>query len=189
MPSAMRVLTTRCTPSAAAIRSTPSASATRSSARLGRRALQPRAAAQEVGRVEQPQDQIGVGHGGRLAAAAVAGGAGLGAGAVRPDMQHAAGIDPGDRAAARADADDVERLQRHPLAGEPPVGGDLRGRRPPPARCRCWCRPCRTAAGRAARSGAPHGGCRRPRRPAPTAPPRPRAGPHRRSSRPRRATG
>ena len=39
---------------------------------------------------------------------AVAGGAGIGAGALRADPQHAAVVDPGDRAAARADRDDVE---------------------------------------------------------------------------------
>ena len=35
-------------------------------------------------------------------------------------------------------------LQGDPLAGEPAVGGDRRPRPRRPARCRCWCRPCRT---------------------------------------------
>ena len=127
MPSAMRVLMTRWMPSAAAMRSTPSAAATRSTAASAAPPVEPGAAAEEVVGIEQPEDQVGVGHGRRRAAPAVAGGPGLGAGALGADVQHAAGIDPRDRAAAGADADDVERLQRDALAGEPPVGGDLRG--------------------------------------------------------------
>ena len=48
---------------------------------------------------------------GLRAAAAVAGRAGLRARALRADAQEAAGVDPGDRAAARADRLDVD--QRH----------------------------------------------------------------------------
>ena len=59
--------------------------------------------AQEEGGIETAQHQIGVGDGGRLAAAAIGDGPGLGAGALRPHMQQPALVDPGDGAAARPD--------------------------------------------------------------------------------------
>src|SRR6202035_1006491 len=52
------------------------------------------------------------------AALAVARGAGRRAGALRPDMQDAAGIDPGDRAAAGADAGDVEAVEGDPVTAD-----------------------------------------------------------------------
>ncbi len=60
---------------------------------------------------------MGVGDGGLAAAFAVAGRPRIGAGALRADPQHAAVVDPGDRAAARADRDDVEdgRADRQPV--------------------------------------------------------------------------
>ena len=51
-----------------------------------------------------------------LAAAAVAGGPGRGARAARPDLQAARRVEPGDRAAARADLGDVDRRDPQQLA-------------------------------------------------------------------------
>jgi hypothetical protein len=76
------------------------------------------AAAEEAVGVEPPEHEIGVGHRGLGAAAAVAGGTRIGAGAHRADMQAAALVAPGERAAARADLDDVDHRQLHRLAGE-----------------------------------------------------------------------
>ena len=70
---------------------------------------------------------MGVGRGGLGAALAVAGRAGIGAGALRADAQHAAVVDPGDRAAARADRDDVE----HRRADRQAVDLAFRGERGP----------------------------------------------------------
>ena len=73
------------------------------------------AAAEEVVGVEAAEDEIGVGDGGLGAALAVAGGAGCRAGTLRADAQHAALVDPGERAAAGADGADVDHrdLDRH----------------------------------------------------------------------------
>ncbi len=60
------------------------------------------AAEEEVG-IEAAQHDIGVGDGGLGAAAAVAGRAGVGARAARPDAQQPPRVDVGDRAAAGAD--------------------------------------------------------------------------------------
>ena len=60
-------------------------------------------------RVEAAEDEVGVGDGRVGAAAAVAGRTRVGAGAVRTDAEHAAGVDPGDAAAAGADLDEVDR--------------------------------------------------------------------------------
>ncbi len=59
--------------------------------------------AEEEGGIETAQHQIGVGDGGHLAAAAIGDRPGLGPGALRPDMQQTALVDPGDGAAARPD--------------------------------------------------------------------------------------
>ena len=61
------------------------------------------AAAEQPPLGEDPQDEVGVGVGRIGAAVAVAGGAGNGLRAARPDPQVAAGVEPGDRAAAGAD--------------------------------------------------------------------------------------
>ena len=65
---------------------------------------------------EVPQDQVGIRHGRLRAAAPVAGRAGLGARALRADVQQAALVEPRDRAAARADRVDVDHRQREPPA-------------------------------------------------------------------------
>ena len=58
--------------------------------------------AEKVVRVEAAEHQVGVGHRGLAAAFAVADRTGVGAGAARTDAQRAAGIHPGNRAAAGA---------------------------------------------------------------------------------------
>ena len=55
---------------------------------------------------------------GSVAAAAVAGGSGLGARRARPDAQRAARVAPADRAAARADGVDVDHRQRERPAAD-----------------------------------------------------------------------
>src|SRR5437660_1237921 len=62
------------------------------------------------------EQEVRVGDGGQLAAAPVAGWAGVGAGRHRADAQRAARVAPGDRAAAGADRVDVERGQRQRAA-------------------------------------------------------------------------
>ncbi len=65
------------------------------------------APAEEVVRVDHARHQLRVGDRRRRAALAVARGPRVGARAARPDVQAAGVVDPGDRAAARADLDDV----------------------------------------------------------------------------------
>ncbi len=60
-------------------------------------------AAQIIVGIDDAEHDIGVGHRRIGAAEAVAGGPRARAGALRPDLEEAARIDPGDRAAARAD--------------------------------------------------------------------------------------
>ena len=87
-------------------------------------AVEPLPAAEETHRIEEPEHQVGVGHGGRGSAPPVAGRPRIGAGATRADVQHATRVDVGDRATARADARDVETVQGDPMTGDPPVGRD-----------------------------------------------------------------
>ena len=70
-----------------------------------------RHAAAQQARRQLAQHDVGVGHRRLGAAAAVGGGPGLGAGALRAHRQRAAG-DPGDRAAAGADGHHVDHGQR-----------------------------------------------------------------------------
>ena len=58
-----------------------------------------------------PKHQVGVGDGGLGAAAAIAGRARQGAGAARPDLERAAGVDKGNAAAACAYRVDVDHRQ------------------------------------------------------------------------------
>ena len=70
-------------------------------------------AAGEMRRIDLAQHDIGVGHGGMPAAAAVAGRAGLGAGALGPDRDALQRIERGDRAAAGADLDHLDHRDAH----------------------------------------------------------------------------
>ena len=67
-------------------------------------------------RRHQPEHDVRVGDRRVLAAAPVAGRPGRGARAARPDLQPARGVEPGDRAAARADLGDVDRRDPQQLA-------------------------------------------------------------------------
>ena len=70
------------------------------------------AAAEEVARVQEPEHEVGVGHGRHRAAAPVTDRPGLGARALRPDAQRAGlRVDPGEAAAAGADGLDVDHPQ------------------------------------------------------------------------------
>ena len=111
--------TTRTTPSA----STPRA---RSSARACRGATssRPRSGNAGIGR-DPAEHKIGVGHRRVLAAAAVARGTGHRARAARTDHQRAARVEPGDRAAARADGVHVERRQPDREPGDDALRGRL----------------------------------------------------------------
>ncbi len=81
-------------------------------------------AAQQRFAVEIAEHDVGVADGRMRAAAPIGGGAGEGAGAVRPDLQCAAGIDPGDAAAAGADLGKVDDRHPHRVAGalQPALG-------------------------------------------------------------------
>ena len=88
--------------------------------------IEPLPAAEKPFRVEKSEHQVGVGHGRRGPAPCVAGRPRVGAGAARTDVQHAARVDMGDGAAARADARDVQTVQGDPMSGDAPVGGNGR---------------------------------------------------------------
>ena len=106
---AMFSSTISLTPNAASRRFRPSGVPTALStaaARLVERELD--RAAGEVAGIDAAQHDVGIGHGGLRAAAAVARRAGLGAGAFRPDIDARQRIDRGDRAAAGADLDHLD---------------------------------------------------------------------------------
>ena len=73
-------------------------------------------AAEKVIRAEAAEHDVGVGDGRLGAAAAVADRAGIGAGALRADLQGADFVDPGDAAAAGADFDDVDHRHHDRMA-------------------------------------------------------------------------
>ena len=97
---------------------------------IHRRHVGTHAAAAEELRVDPAERQVGVGGGGRLAAAAIGGRPRRGAGALRTDVQLAEIIHPGDRAATVADLDQVHHRHHDRVAGrtrralDPVVGGD-----------------------------------------------------------------
>ena len=78
-------------------------------------------AAQEHPGADPPEHQVGVGHRGLGAAAAEGDRAGIGPRALRPDTEPPAGVDPGDRAAAGADLDDVDHRTPDREAGVVPA--------------------------------------------------------------------
>src|SRR5436190_19368501 len=88
---------------------------------FGSAAVEARATAEKVVRVEEAKHEVGVGHRRLSAAIAIAGRTRLRAGTLRPDVEHTAVVYARDRAATRADAGDVQALQRHPLTGNAPV--------------------------------------------------------------------
>ncbi len=76
--------------------------------RLGGARIELHPPVEKVIGINSAQHNIGVGDGRVDAACAVARRPRFGAGALRPHAQHPAGVDPGDRAAARADGANVE---------------------------------------------------------------------------------
>ena len=88
---------------------------------LGASKRQP--AAQEVVGVEQPQHQVGVGHRGPRTTPPVGRRSRIGAGAHRAHAQQAAGIDPGDAAAARAHRAHVDLGQPQQVVVDGRLGG------------------------------------------------------------------
>ena len=80
-------------------------------------------AAEEGTRPDRADDDMGVGGRGLGAAAAITGRAGIGAGALRADAQHAAIVDPGERAAAGAHGNDVEHGRADRQAVDLGLGG------------------------------------------------------------------
>ena len=96
---------------------------------------------------EVAEEEVGVGDGWLLAALVVGGGAGLGAGRVGADAQGAAGVGPGDRAAAGAHGVHVDHGQLYGDARDDRLRGRLGlaldDRAPRP----CECRPCRRSGG------------------------------------------
>ena len=75
---------------------------------LGARRVEPQLATDEIAGVEIAEDEIRVSHRRPFAAAAVAGWTGHRPGALRADAQHAAGVDPRERAAAGTDLGDID---------------------------------------------------------------------------------
>ena len=82
-----------------------------------RRGVDAQRTAQQCVAIQPAQHDVGVGHRRPRAAGAIRGGARIGAGTVRPDLQRAAGIDPGDRAAAGADLGKVDHRHADRMAG------------------------------------------------------------------------
>ena len=133
-------------------------------------------AAGEVAGIDAAQHDVGIGHGGLGAAAAVAGRAGLGAGALRADVDARSAIDA-RRSSRRRRRSRPSRSPGCAAAGRCPSGSGTAAR---PRRCANaaarrrrsgrswrWCRPCRTTApcrGRTGGPAPPPGSRRRPGR-------------------------
>ena len=81
--------------------------------------------AQQVRR-DPAEGDVGVGDGGLVAALGVAHGAGVGAGRLGADLQRALGREPGDRAAAGADGDDVDHRDLGRVVADRALGGERR---------------------------------------------------------------
>ena len=92
---------------------------------VGRRGIEPHLAAEEEAGIQAAEHHVGVGDGDLLTALAVADRAWRRTGALRSDPQHAAGIDPGDRAAAGADRAQVDTGRRHRQAEVDLVAGGV----------------------------------------------------------------
>ena len=82
-------------------------------------------AAEQV-RGDPAEHDVGVGDGRLGAALAVAERAGVGAGRLRADLERALGGDPGDRAAAGADGDDVDHRDLARVGADRALGGQGR---------------------------------------------------------------
>ena len=80
---------------------------------LGGGGVEGHPAAQEIARVQVAEEQVRVRHRRMAAAQPVAGGTGLGARALRPDLEQSELVDPRDRASARADLHHVDHRRVH----------------------------------------------------------------------------
>ena len=78
-------------------------------------------AAEEVVRIQAAEHEVGISHRRCVAASAIAGGAGLGARALRPHLEGAARVGSRDAAAARADGRDVDHRHQDRVAANPGV--------------------------------------------------------------------
>ncbi len=88
--------------------------------------VEPHAPAEEIVGAEITEHQVAIGDGRHRAAAAVAGGARRGAGALRPDLERAEAVDRRDGAAARAHGVDVEHRYRQIAPFDLAAAGDQR---------------------------------------------------------------
>ena len=79
--------------------------------------IQHLSATKEIRGVQVPQDQVGVGYGGVVAAFAVAGGTRVGSGAVGANLQDAAGVHAGDTSPAGTQRFDVNHGHGYLPAG------------------------------------------------------------------------
>ena len=84
-------------------------------------------AAEEIVRIDPAEHHIGVGNGRLGAAAAIADRPGIGAGALRPDLERADVVEPRDAAAAGADLDHVDHRQHDRMAAG--IAADVVARR------------------------------------------------------------
>ncbi len=82
-------------------------------------------AAEEIRSDQTARDQVGVGHGTQIAAA-VACGTGIGARAVGPDLERAAGVDPRDRTTTGTDGVNVDHGRAHRVSVGMTQGADSR---------------------------------------------------------------
>ena len=85
--------------------------------------IQTHLAAQECIGLQTTEHQVGVGDRGPGSAPSITGRPRFGACRLRADLQHAAGIDPCDRAAAGADGVHVNHRHRNREAPDMPLGG------------------------------------------------------------------
>ena len=126
MASSILTSMMRTMPSAAAARVMPSGCATASRSPSAPRRRRAASAAEEIVAAEIAEHQVAVGDGRHVAAAAVAGRARHRAGALRPDLQLAEAVDPGDGAAAGAHRVDVHHRHRDVAALDLAAAGDER---------------------------------------------------------------
>src|SRR5262245_18993557 len=88
---------------------------------FGAAAIEPRLAAEKIVGIAEAKEKTGVGDRRLVATVTVAGGARLGTCTLGSDMEDAAVIDARNRAAARANAGDIQALQGDALSGDAPV--------------------------------------------------------------------
>ena len=83
------------------------------------------ATTEQVVRIQVAQRDVGIGHRGQLATTAIAGRTGLGAGRLRPDVEHAHAVDPANRAAPGAQGFNLDHRCADAVAQEVHVLADI----------------------------------------------------------------